>query len=227
MTTYTYDLNNNRSQLKDPLSRVTSFVYDALNRLTGVTYRSPTTPDVTYAYDSNGNRTSMADSVNGTTSYTYDELNRAITNTVSGPSTIAYRYDGDGNRTKLIYPGSGSTKTVNYSFDAGDRLQSLLDWGGRTTSYQYNPVGSVITTTLPNGTTATNSYDNAQRLTDVWNKNGSVTIDRHGYTLDKVGNRTKVTETLASPGAQIPVDWGLNSSGQISGLTTDSCGSAT
>src|SRR5207248_3329495 len=68
------------------------------------------------------------------------------------------------------------------------------------------------------------TYDNALRLTDVWNKNGSATIDRHTYTLDSVGNRTKVAEVLASPGTQAPFAWGLNSSGQLGATSTGSCG---
>jgi YD repeat-containing protein len=84
--------------------------YDAVNRLTGINYSDPGTPDVTYAYDANSNRSSVADGT-GTTTYSYDERDRLLSVTSPGPKTVGYRYDRDGNRTKLICP---NTTTLLY-----------------------------------------------------------------------------------------------------------------
>ena len=43
-------------------------------------------------------------------------------------------------------------------------------------------------------------YDNARRLTQVANELGATVISSHTYTLDAVGNRTQLAETLAQPG---------------------------
>ena len=97
----------------------------------------------------------------------------------------------------MIYPDSTA---VTYTFDKASRLTSLLDWASRLTGYEYNPDGSLKSVTNFNGTTASYTYDNALRLTDLWNKQGSNTINRHTYTLDAAGNRTQVDEVLAQVG---------------------------
>src|SRR5207302_5692736 len=129
-----------------PLSHTTTSGYDALDRLTSLTYSDGVTPNVTALYDANGNRTSMTDGT-GTTTTGYDELNRVTTTTAPGPSTVGYRYDLDGNRTKVLYPdGTAATS----AFDLADRLAMLLDWASRSTSYQYFPDGSLKTITNAN-----------------------------------------------------------------------------
>ncbi|MCC6179564.1 MAG: RHS repeat protein [Chloroflexi bacterium] len=186
-----------RSTVVDQLGRTTSFGYDALNRLTGIDYADPGTPDVAYTYDLHGNRLGMTDGT-GATSYEYDQLGRLLAVTRPGGQTVGYRYDRDGNRTRLIYPNA---EAVAYAFDKGNRLTTLTDWANRVTSYTYAPDGLLASQTNVNGTVATYAYDNARRLTEVWNQTpGSppTTISRHTYTqLDAVGNRLALTETLA------------------------------
>ncbi|MBV9895819.1 MAG: hypothetical protein JO020_16765, partial [Chloroflexi bacterium] len=200
-----YDPNSNRLTLTDPLNQLTTFGYDAVNRLTGITYTNPApgtsaTANVSYVYDANGNRLSMGDGT-GSTTYVYDELDRLLSVTSLNTGTVGYRFDLDGNRTKLIYPDNTA---VTYSFNKASQLQSLLDWASRTTSYSYFADGLLNITTNPNGTSAQFSYDNARRLTDVWNQEGTSTISRHTYTLDAVGNRTQLTEVLPQLGAPGP-----------------------
>ncbi len=223
LSQYTYDKNGNRATMVDPLSQTTTYAYDALNLLTGVTYSDGQTPSVTYTYDLGGNRLSMVDGT-GTTDYTYDEANRPLSVTSPGPKVVGYRYDLDGNRVKVIYPDSTA---VTYTFDKGSRLGSLSDWASRSTGYEYNPDGSLKTVTNFNGTTAIYTSDNALRLTDVWNKQSTNTISRHTYTLDAAGNRTQVEEALPQLGAPgdhtavvVAWAWGANASGQLGDGTT-------
>ncbi|MCX6021076.1 MAG: RHS repeat-associated core domain-containing protein [Chloroflexi bacterium] len=64
-----------------------------------------------------------------------------------------------------------------------------------STTYGYDAAGRSTVTTLPNGTTASSTYDNAGRLTVLENKGAAgTTISRHEYTLDGNGNRTAADE---------------------------------
>jgi RHS repeat-associated protein len=174
-----------------------------LDRLTLIDYSSPSTADVRYTYDVHGNRTSMTTGV--TTSYTYDELDRLLTAGAAG-----YRYDRDGDRTKIIYSG---TTAVNYAFDPAARLASVTDWKGQMVGYSYFADGRVRTQTNVNSTTATYTYDNARRLTDVWNQSATgETISRHSYTLDALGNRMRADETLPALGLPVPSTRSLSTS---------------
>lgn len=202
--TYGYDKVDNKTSLLDPLNKTTTFVFDALNRNTGITYASTTTPNVTYGYDVNGNRISMIDGT-GTTSYVYDEMDRLLSVTSPGSVTVGYRYDVGSNRTKITYP---DTTAVTYSFDKANRLSTVVDWANRTTSYQYNADSSVAVMSYNNNTSANHQYDNAGRLTQVWNKyRTDDTVSRDTYTHDAVGNRLTDDAVLAdvadSPG---PID---------------------
>lgn len=181
----TFDANGNRLTTTDPLGQLTTYAFDALNRLTGIDYADPGTADVAYTHDANGNRASMIDGT-GTTTYTYDESNRLVSVTSPGPTTIGYRYDLDGNRIKLIYPDATA---VTYAFDKSGQLSSLTDWASRSLSYTYAPDGLVRTATNPDDSVATYTYDNARRLVDILHTNASAAIlDRFTYTLDPVGN---------------------------------------
>ncbi len=77
--TYTVDAVGNRLSMLD-LEGTTTYSYDKLYRLTGVTY--PDGEQVTYAYDPMGNRTSMTSSLHGATTYSYDAC---------GPAALLHR----------------------------------------------------------------------------------------------------------------------------------------
>jgi YD repeat-containing protein len=201
---FEYDGNGNQASVVDSLGQTTSYGYDALNRLTSLTYTTPapgtaTTPNVSYAYDANSRRISMTDGT-GTTTSTYDEAGRLLSVTSphpSGTKTVAYRYDLDGNRTKVLY---SDNTVVTYSFDKAGQLSTMLDWASRQTSYQYLPDRLLQTANNFNGTTGTYSHDHARRLTQVHHQQGATTISQHRYTLDATGTRTQVDEVLAQVG---------------------------
>jgi YD repeat-containing protein len=48
-----------------------------------------------------------------------------------------------------------------FAYDAGNRLTGQVDWAGGSTSYTYDDLGRLVTTTLPNGVVSSNSYDGA------------------------------------------------------------------
>ncbi|MFL5807434.1 MAG: hypothetical protein ACJ8CR_37625 [Roseiflexaceae bacterium] len=63
-------------------------------------------------------------------------------------------------------------------------------------SYSYDSIGQLATVTRANGATTTYTYDDADRLIDLHTQVGGTTRSREQYTLDRLGQRTAVTETL-------------------------------
>lgn len=192
VTQYSYDLNSNRSRLVDPLGRTTSYTFDPLNRLVAIGYSDGKTPSVAYSYDANGNRAAMSDGT-GSTTFAYDELDRLTSIAKPSVGTVKYRYDQDGNRVLITYPDGTS---VRYAYNAGNQLDSVIDWANRQTHYSYYPDGSVQALQQYDGTSTEYSYDGAGRLVQVWNKYGAGTISRHTYQLNQAGDRVRADEVL-------------------------------
>jgi RHS repeat-associated protein len=186
---YGYDAVGNRTTLTNARSQATTYSYDKLNRLTGVMYPGST---IAYGYDKVGNRATMTDTT-GTTAYAYDALNRVTSVTNPGSRVVGYSYDAAGNRTRVTYPDG---KAVDYLYDAANRMTRATDWSGKQTNYTYDNVGNPTGQTNPNNTSISRTYDASNRLTGVINTSTvSGTIASFSYTLDKVGNRTKVVDT--------------------------------
>jgi YD repeat-containing protein len=72
------------------------------------------------------------------------------------------------------------------TYDLRQRLTSRST-AGETTSFQYDPVGSLTRLTQPDGSYVSYTYDGARRLTEVADNQGN----RIAYTLDAAGNRTR------------------------------------
>ena len=86
ITNYAYDNNGNVTSSTDPLNRITTNSYDALNRLIQVVdpQNGPSKPTV-YTYDQANNLTAVTDPQGLTTSYLYNGHNNLITQ--SSPDT--------------------------------------------------------------------------------------------------------------------------------------------
>jgi RHS repeat-associated protein len=128
----------------------TTYTYDSLNRLTGMSYTG-TTHAVTYAYDGGTNqkgyRTGMSDG-SGSTVWTYNNVGWPITEqrTIAGvQKTMSYTYNGDGSLSTLTYP---SGRTVTYATSNAQRPTSAQDLTN-TVQYavmaSYAPTGQLTT----------------------------------------------------------------------------------
>jgi len=166
--TYGYDPTGNRTSLTDPAGQTTSNGYDAANRLTNVAYSDNRTPGVGYGYDPDGQRTSMSDAT-GQSGYAYDSLHRLTSHRDGAGRTVSYGYDLNDQPTAITYPSTfgGGGGTVTRGYDDAGRLASVGDWLGHTTQFGYDPNSQLSTQTYPNGASATQAYDNAERLTNI------------------------------------------------------------
>lgn len=189
-TCYSYDLNNNLTQVVSATSQTRSYSYDDLSRVLSVsvpeTNVGGTQYSTTYAYLSSGSACSgdptavcsRTDPRGITSTYTYDALNRLTKITYSDSTpTVTYCYDGsnstcisggysstngEGRRTAMS-DGSGST---GWSYDADGRIvteKRTIGTVTKTISYSYNEDGSIASISYPGGRVITYATGDAER----------------------------------------------------------------
>jgi YD repeat-containing protein len=132
---------------------LTTFTYNALNRLTSATQSNSISHS--YTYDPVGNQlteTACIGGACGTTGYTYDNANRL--KFVNG---LVYTWDNNGNLT--------NDSAITYTSDAANRLKTVTQ-GANSYSYVYNGTGDRLQQTV-NGATTTYTLDLAAGLTQV------------------------------------------------------------
>jgi RHS repeat-associated protein len=176
--TFTHDPVGRVATMTDGRGVVTTYSYDALDRVTRLEYsntgRLPGFDQVEYVYDTNGNQltTDLPGSTgSGDTVYHYDELNRTIEVSTQLPVwETEYSYDPAGN---LVGLDGSDEPDVTYGYDNMNRLASVLDQKGRTTSFGYNAQDQRTTTVYPNGVTEKQRFDEAKRLTCVYAHTGT------------------------------------------------------
>gem|GEM_PF-5408701 len=164
---YSHDANGNRLTQRETQSgaeELTTYSYDALDRLLGVVYPDAT---VTYTYDAVSNRLSeravehITDVVAVDRSYSYDTRDRltAISDQ-SGPD-IAYTYDLNGNQIRREREGVTDT----YIYDVRDRMVTVQRGASLMGRYHYNHAGLRTRKTDPDGTALAYVYDGQSVLT--------------------------------------------------------------
>jgi RHS repeat-associated protein len=184
--TYFYDAVGNLKSQTDANGQMATMTYDVMNRLTSESYQDGKI--IAYSYNAVGQRKTVTDS-RGVTVFNYDVRDRLASRIDPDGKSIAYTYDAASNRTSVTIPAG----TTSYTFDALNRLDTVIN-GTDVTDYDYNAVGNLSQTILPNGIIESRSYDALNRLLKVESKKGADILAGFTYTLDKAGMRTSVTE---------------------------------
>jgi RHS repeat-associated protein len=191
-----YDPNGSLISYTDRRGKITSYQYDALNRLTFVGFGTQSGPayesTITYTWDAGNRLTQAADSSAGTTTIGYDDLDHA-TSVTSPQGTVSYTSDAIGRRQTMTVSGQSQ---VSYSYDAGNRL-TLITQGTSNVQLGYDSIGRRTSMLLPNGVLAAYVYDAASQLTSLTYSKASSPIGDLQYAYDGAGRRNSVTGSLA------------------------------
>jgi RHS repeat-associated protein len=210
-TNNTYDTGGNLKTSTDARSKVGTYSYDALNRVTSLVFSDQT---ITYTYDTGTNQkgrlTDLA-STGGTESWTYDTKGRVLTKTqVSNGNTkvITYHYNSVGQLDQITTPNSN---VIVYGYTNGKVSSITVNGTTLLNSVVYEPFGPVGGWTWGNSTLAVRTYDldgrvdlidsaglrdyawdNASRITDIVDTNSAL---NQSYGYDNLDRLTSVTKS--------------------------------
>jgi RHS repeat-associated protein len=213
-TAYHYDPFGNVDQRTDPLMRVEFFSSDALGNLNNYIDRKGQVATYTYdglnrqtfgeffladatlegvfgvTYDGGDRLRTLVDSSGGTITRDYFDDFDELKSETTPAGQVSYTYDAAGRRKTLTIAGSPST-SYSYTFDNANRLTQVAQ-GNTTVGITYYDDNRRKTTTLPNGSIITYTYEPAGRVNAINGVNGTTTVLDLTYGYDDAGNRTTI-----------------------------------
>ena len=150
-TLLTYDANGNGLSLTDARGGVTSSTYDASDRR--VTETDPLIHTQSTTYDLGGHVLSITDRNGQVTRFEYDALGRRVLagfGAVGTPPSVTYQ------------------STINYVYDAGNRLIQVVDSVSGTTTMEHDGLDRLLSQVSPQGA-VTMTYRSGRATRDVPN----------------------------------------------------------
>lgn len=211
ITTYTYDRNGNLAaitnalghvtwftaynahgqplSMTDPNGIVTTFEYDARQRLTRRTEGGRIT---SFSYDLVGNLIRITLPDDSYVAYHHDAARRLVGVTDNLGNRVRYVLDAAGNRLseEVLDPQGNLALLRRQSFDSLSRLRTRLGAGGETTQFTHDPAGNLLAQADPLQRQTSHAYDALNRLVETLNPAGG----RTGYAYDAQDRLTQVVD---------------------------------
>ncbi|NIA54680.1 RHS repeat protein [Massilia sp. TW-1] len=199
VTTFAYDNLGNIKTISRPLSRTTSYSYDAFGRMT---QRNVTVGSATLI-----------------TKQSFDGLGHVATVTDPRNFVTTYTVDGLGNRSQLSSPDTHGT---GYTVDEAGNVLTVTDARDKTTAFQYDALNRLIQAQYQSGVPSKFEYDGGPggpaietgNLTRFTDESGSTTI-----THDMKGRVLTKTQTVSTGGssAELTLQYSYGSTGSAIG----------
>ncbi len=225
-TEYAYDDQGNVASVTDPLNRITTSQYDALNRLKQVTSPAPISAVTQYSYNGLDALTQVTDPRNLVTGYTVNGLGNLTQQSSPDTGTTTSTYDAAGN---LLTQTDAKSQTTTYAYDALNRVTLITFHDGSKQAYAYdqgaNRIGRLSSITETNPANQVTSviayaYDQRGRVTSETRTVGGVQY-LLAYRYDSAGR----LDQLTYPSGRL-VNYGFDGLGRVSQVTTTRPGSA-
>ncbi len=143
---YAYDAAGNLVRQTDARGQRVCFYYDNMNRVVGKIYwnndscptPSPYTPyDVVFQYDNARGDANTANS--------WGRLRRAYVGSNDATNGHDYKYDDRGRTREETVWVDGTSYTTSYTYDAMDRVKTMVYPDGEVVTYGYQPNGALDT----------------------------------------------------------------------------------
>jgi len=191
---FVFDVVGNRTQRTDYSGTITNYAFDALNRLTTISY--PDTTSATYGYDALS-RLTTATNPSGTVTIGYDNRGRLSSVTDVFGQVVGYTYDANSNRTQLTL---GGATNATYQYDVLNRLTQLTDAASLAFTFAYDATNKLTSRTAPNGVASAYQYDGLNRLTRLTHVKGATTVADFQYQFNAVNDITQIIDAAGTHG---------------------------
>lgn len=229
-SSYVYDLVGNRTQVTDPLGRVSNVAFDALNRPMRITDPVPATgvarPVTLLGYDGRDQLAYVTDPRSLTTNYTVDGLGKQTRLTSPDTSVATMTLDVAGN---LLTKTDARGKVTTFTYDALNRVTRIAYTTGTASVFEYdggstgsaNDIGHLTRMTDESGQT-TFSYDGMGRLLSkvqtTSGTNGASAILSMSYVYGTAGSAAGKLASVTYPSGN-RINYTYDAAGRVSGLT--------
>lgn len=232
-----YDLQGRSAGRSDPLGNSWSYSYDNRNRVSQVGLPlAASSLDV--SYDLNGMPTRRLYTDGTDLNFSFDVANKLVS--ADGLNFVHDANDrliesngielsrGPGGRIETIEltPSEVPTRAITYAYNSRNLVESVTDWLGGQTSFNYDAARRVTSIARTNGVTTTFTYDDDSRIVGITEGAIASTL----LTRDGAGQVIAATRTV--PSAPKVADIAnlvasYDDAAQIDGLSYDAMGRLT